>query len=333
MKANFYRLFISAIFLMFGLCPAIADESRKFKVLVVFSYEENFPWNVQIKEGIVSVLIKICEIKYFYMNTKSNFEGSVQKSKEAFALYQEFKPDGVIAADDDAQAMFVIPYLKDIVKTPVIFCGVNAEPENYGYPALNVSGVLERLYIAESISLAQQLLPSLKTVGYMIKDSPVAKIVSQQIQKESSAYSAKSVAFKTPKTQKEAVKMAEELRQQCDLLFYIALAGMPGDDGKPLTEKEAVKIVLKSFGKPAIAAIDYDIKYGALCGLRYTGNEHGETSAKMLLQAMQGTPVSRIPMTQNKQSKAMINISVLKELDIKPDPKILHSAELFKTEE
>jgi len=333
MKANFYRLIVLAVFLTCGLSPAMAEEGKKFKVLVVMSYEEDFQWCKDIKEGIDSVMGKTCETRYFYMDTKNNIAGGEQKAKEAYALYQEFKPDGVIVSDDDAQAMFVLPYLKDKVKTPVMFNGVNAQPDKYGYPASNISGVLERLYIGESIALAQQLVPSLKTVGYMIKDSPVAKIVFKQIESESSGYSAKSVAFKTPKTQKEAVAMAEELGRQCDLLFYIALAGMPGDDGKPLTEKEAVKIVLKSFGKPAIAVIDYDVKYGALCGLRYTGNEHGEVSANMLLKAMTGTPVSQIPITRNYTGKRMINVTVLKALGITPKPAAIKGAELVKTEE
>jgi hypothetical protein len=37
MKASFYSLIVAAVFLSSGLSPAEAQESKKFKVLVVFS--------------------------------------------------------------------------------------------------------------------------------------------------------------------------------------------------------------------------------------------------------------------------------------------------------
>jgi len=112
LKAIFYYLIVSAVFLTSGLCPAMAQESKKFKVLVVMSYEEDYPWDQDIKAEIDSVLAETCEIRYFYMNTKRDLGGGPGKAEEAYALYRQFQPDGVIAADDDAQAMFVVPYTR-----------------------------------------------------------------------------------------------------------------------------------------------------------------------------------------------------------------------------
>jgi hypothetical protein len=127
-KTLIYCFTLWAVFLAWGLSPAMAQENRKFKVLAVFSYEETHQNTIHCKKGIEAVLGGLCEIRYFYMNTKMNFSSGPVKAKEAFALYQEFRPDGVIATEDDAQSMFVLPYLKDRVKTPVTFCAVNAEP-------------------------------------------------------------------------------------------------------------------------------------------------------------------------------------------------------------
>ena len=153
-------------------CMSLPATAARHKVLVVMSYDETYPFEAEMREGIEAALADICEMSYFYMNTKKHFEGGPQKAKEAYALYQELQPDGVIAADDDAQAMFVVPYLKDHVKTPVMFCGVNAEPKKYGYPASNVSGILERGHDSESLALVQQLAPSVKTFGRIVKDTP-----------------------------------------------------------------------------------------------------------------------------------------------------------------
>jgi len=51
LKADFYRLIVLAVALTYGLCPAMAEESKKFKVLVVMSYEDDYPWVKEIREG------------------------------------------------------------------------------------------------------------------------------------------------------------------------------------------------------------------------------------------------------------------------------------------
>ena len=327
------HLAIWAAFCCCMISPQIshADPSR---VLVVMSYEEDFPWCMDIKEGIDRVLTESCEIRYFYMNTKSDLAGGPKKAKEAYLTYQQFKPEGVITVDDNAQSMFVLPYLKEKVNTPVMFCGVNAEPDKYGYPASNVSGILERPHFSESFAFAQQLVPSIKSVGFIIKESPTGHAHFSQIQRESDTYPAKLSAFKMPKTVAELMTMTAELREQSDALFIAALAGLVDASGKPISEKEGVKIALKSFGnKPTIGDEGYTVKYGALCTVVRTGQEQGETAAGMLLKAMRGTPVSEIPITRNHKGKRIINVTVMTALGIKPRPEILRGAELVRTQE
>ena len=91
------------------------------------------------------------------MDTKVNIKDGPKKAKEAYALFQQIEPDGLITADDNAQRLFVLPYLKGRYTTPVMFCGVNSAAEQYGYPTSNVSGILERGHISESIAFAKQL--------------------------------------------------------------------------------------------------------------------------------------------------------------------------------
>ncbi len=326
-----YRIIVGfVLMILFLFVPA--GNASSYKVLVVMSYESDFPWVVEIKEGIDFVLKDTCEIQYFYLNTKKNFKGGKKKAKEAYDRYLNFQPDGVIAADDNAQSMFVIPYLKDKVKTPVMFCGINREPEKYGYPSVNVSGILERLHIGESIAFVQQLHPSIKTFGFIMKDSTSSKGVLRQIEKQSSIYPAKFIAFKHPKTLVDATSMAEELKKHCDILFMASMEGVVDINGSPLEDSEIMPVVARIFGKPTITSNSYNVKFGALCAVVKTGQEQGSTSAGMLLKAMQGTPVSQIPITINRRGKRIINVTAMKELGIKAKPIILRGAELVRTE-
>lgn len=332
-KTLIYCFTLWAVFLAWGLSPAMAEENRKFKVLVVMSYEEDYSWSREIREGVESVLSGNSELRYVYLNTRrSDPDASKTKAEEAYELYQEFKPDGVIASDDNAQSLFVIPYLKDKVKTPIMFNGVNVEPQEYGYPTPHISGILERVHYIESIAFIQQIVPSVKTVGYLWGNNATAKGFHQQAQKEMDTYSAKSAAFTFADTFDQAMEMTNKLKTQCDAIFIDLVRGIRDKDGTPMNEKEVTSALIKNFGKPVLTANAYMMKYGALCAVVKTGQEQGAISAEMLLKAMQGTPVPQIPITRNYKGKRMINVSVLKELGIMPRPEILGSAELVRTE-
>ena len=153
LQVFFKKIFLGCLFSgllacsLFYASSALAEE--RFKVLVVFSYEQDYLWEVEIREEIEKVFSPYADLTFFYMNTKVALENGSEKAVEAFSLYQQLQPDGVIAVDDNAQSLFVVPYLKNRVSTPVIFCGVNADPKAYGYPAENVSGILERYHFEE----------------------------------------------------------------------------------------------------------------------------------------------------------------------------------------
>jgi len=317
---NFMGMFVPAI------------EAASCKVLVVMSYEEINPWCIEIKEGIDSALANTCELTYFYMNTKVSLEGGKEKAKEAYSLFQELQPDGVITADDNAQWMFVLPYLKDKVNMPVMFCGVNAEAEKYGYPASNVSGTLERGHARESIAFAKQLLPSIKTVGFLAKESPSGRALLRQVKSESDTYPAKFITFELVKAVKELVAAGKKLKEQCDVIYMDSMEGIFDDKGKPLDNKEITNVLKKVFDKPIIGANYYHVKEGALCAVVKTGQEQGRTAAEMLLKAMQGTSVAEIPITRNYKGRRVINVTVMETLGIKPRPIVLLGAKLVRTE-
>ena len=253
-----------------GIVPCYGA-AAPFRVLVVMSYHESYPWGMEIKEGIDGELAASCDLRYVYLDTKNDFAGGPEKAKRFYDIFLEYRPDGVIAADDAAQSMFVVPYLKNKVKTPVMFCGVNEEPELYGYPASNVSGILERVHVKESIALVQQLIPSVRTFGCIMKDDPSSYGILKQMHDEAEGYSAKFITARFVKSLKEAVAMARELKQKCDALFLTPMDGLPSPVGIPLTTGEVTPSIVKAFGKPTFSENSFNVKSGVLCAVVKTG--------------------------------------------------------------
>ncbi len=320
--------------------PTISPAGNgKKKVLVVMSYEEPIenPWSKEIKEGIDSVLAKTHEITYFYMDTKVNLEGGEKKAKEAYSLYQKLQPDGVITADDNAQSMFVLPYLlENKVKVPIMFCGVNATAVKYGYaqtkdprkPVVNISGILERGHIKESVAFIKQIIPDIKTIGILAKDSPSGKALLNQVKAESDTYNVKVGVAELVKTVEDLMKIIERL-QKCDALFMDSMEGLRDGD-KLLSYKDVIEIINRDIGIPLIGANKSHVTQGALCAVVKTGDEQGEAAAEMLLKAMRGTPVPDIRIVQNYQGRRIINVAVMKEQGIKAKPQVLIGTTLVK---
>jgi ABC-type uncharacterized transport system substrate-binding protein len=330
---NVGGIIIGLVLLLYPEEPATAADKAMYKVLAVMSYAPDYQFVQECQQGIASVLSDTCRIEYVYLNTKKNFAGGPQKAKEAYELYKKLRPDGVIAADDNAQSMFVVPYLKEKVKTPVMFCGVNEEPEKYGYPASNVSGILERISISQNLAFVKQLIPSIRTFGYMAYDSPTGRSILEYFKHEEHTFPLELAAARFPSTLAETKAMAAELNPLCDVLFVPTLRGIRDDNGNFLSDKQVVPILTGVFVKPVVGGHKANIKNGMLCGMTQPGQEQGAVAAEMLLKAMAGTPVSEIPITRNRQNKAIINVTVMQAFGITPKPIVLKGAELVRMEE
>lgn len=302
-----------------------------YKVLVVMSYDRAYAWEQEIREGIVDGLGDGCRAEWVYLDTKSHIEGGAQMAKKAYEVFLAFKPNGVIAADDNAQSMFVVPYLKDKVDTPVIFCGVNAAPEKYGYPAGNVTGIMEKLHIRQSIAFAQQLIPGIREIAYLFKSTPSADAVYDQFKQEHDTYPVSSVAFKRLRTYEETMAALEALKGKTDALFMESFEGIRDSTGRIYNDREMIPLIAAAYGKPLISNNLYHVQYGTLCAVIKTGQEQGEIAAKMLRRAMAGTPVSAIPMVQNRKGKKVINLKIMKSMGLKPASELLMGAILVGT--
>lgn len=309
--------------------PAFAQRQR---VLVIMSYEEEYVWEQDIRRGIQAGLGAHCELRFFYMDTKHHLAGGAQKAREALALFNRFKPHGVIAADDNAQSLFVVPYLRNRVDTPVIFCGVNAAPDTYGYPAKNVTGVLERQHFRETIAFAQMLQPSIRTVGFLMRPTPTTEALQDQIEKERASYPTRILPTTPVHTFEKAMQAVERLRSECDALVLNNLNGLLDDNGKPMEERKIFGPLARRFGKMPLGTIPVHVEYGALLTVANSGVEQGSLAAEMLLKCLRGTPIKDLPITRNRKGQRMINLKVMRALGIQPVPAILVGVTFYEGE-
>jgi len=319
-----------SMFFMSLILLSASAVAAEFKVLVVMSYEENNPWVKEIREGIDGVLRPSSEVTYFHMNTKVNREGGPAKAEEAFALFKSMQPHGVITADDDAVTMFIQPYLKDKTPTPIMFNGVNATAGKYGFPNAHVSGVLERAHVRESLALIKQIVPSIRQACFMTADVPPGKALRAQVEAEKASYPATVTDFHLVRDNYQIEALAKSLNANCDVLFVDSLEGILDKAGKPQTYQAVFPYIQRVFNKPILGGNRYQVEQGAWAAVVKTGQEQGELSAELLLQAMRGKAVSSLPVTQNSRGQRVINVTALERHGIIPQPMVLRGVTLVR---
>ena len=166
-----------------GAIPVRAQDKGR-QVFVLQSYNPEYIWSQTVDAGIHDALEGL-DVTYttYYMDAKRRHEPAQlrQAAQEALQLIGKSSPQVVISVDDAAQALVVAPHLKGLDRPQVVFCGVNALPSAYGFPAANVSGVRERWHYREGFALLKRISPSLHSVAFLIEESETGRFVVEDM--------------------------------------------------------------------------------------------------------------------------------------------------------
>ena len=319
----------ACLLLVFLLVIPHRAQTRTFRILVVMSYEKNFYWVHDLSRGIREVLGKGNNIRWFYMDGKIAPERAQHQGEQAFALYKKYRPDGIIAADDLAQIHFVLPYIRNRTTTPTIFVGVNKDPKKYQYPADNVTGIVEKIPIIQTLAFARMILPKARQVAFMMRNGPTAEGFFKQIHRDETAFPLRINSLNSPETLEEAVDIAATLRDKVDCLYIGGLEGLRDHNGIPMSEQNIFRHLDHTFGKPILGATAHHVHNGALLAVAQNGRQQGKLAANMLLQAMHGTPISKMPIISDTSCERILNIAAMRALRISPNPAVLVGARLI----
>jgi len=288
---------------------AVAD----VRILVVHSYNLDYPWTRAEDDGIMYVLgDKGFTLKKFFMDTQRypGEEYRVNIGQKALALVSEFKPQIVIATDDNAQEYFG-RHLVNRKHISLIFCGVNAEASQYNYPGNNVTGIYERVFIRDSLYLLKKAVPSIKTFSILSDTSSTSSSIAQYLKKLNLNIQMEDIILTNDFDRwKHAVKSI----QSDALILYVYHTVMK--DKEYIEPKEVIRWTLDNWNKPTLGLSDFAVEDGVLLGRVESGFEHGEMAAKQALEIIKGKKTSEIPITTAHKGLVLINERTARRLEI-----------------
>ena len=268
------RFILSTAAMILVLMVAVPAFSAEKKVLFIDSYHEGYDWSDGITRGVKSVLEGSgVNLKVLRMDTKRNNS-------------EEFK----IAAAEKARAE---------IDLPVVFCGVNWDASGYGFPASNVTGMIE---VNDVVGLIAQLRQFAKgdRVGFIAGDTETneKEIVNykKEFNLEVDAYLAKDFA--------DWKKGYSEMQTKVDILIVYNFVAVPDWDA------EAAKAFILANTKIPTGTMQSGVMDYAMLGFTKVAEEQGEWSAKAALKILHGTSPADIPIVRNEQGNLMVNAKI-----------------------
>lgn len=310
--------------------------SVKRKLLLIDSYHEGYPWSEGILQGALKTLgvtrapdgslddrKSSVTVRIAHMDTKRNTgeDFGREAAKKVKALIDSWKPDIVIAADDNASKLVIVPYVRG-GDLPVVFCGVNWDASGYGFPAKNVTGMVE-------VSLVPSMI---KALSPHIRGPRIGLLgaKNESNQKEADAYRDRlKIALSEVKLVDdfEAWRAAYvDLQSKVDLLLLAPPSFLAESAER---QAEARRFVLESTKIPTGSVEDWIAPY-SLVTFAKRASEQGEWAARTALSILGGTPPSQIPIVSNQQASVYINMPLARRLGVTFSVELLEQATLVE---
>lgn len=286
------------------------------KCMLVMSYHQGYAWNDGVQKGVESVLAKKCDLQIFYMDTKRNktVQHAKMMAEKAKKSIEKFKPDVLIASDDNASRYLVTKYFKN-TDLPVVFCAVNWDVSKYGYPYKNVTGMVEVAPIQPLFEISRKLLGKVKNITYL-----GANTFSEKKNAKRAVSVAKNSGVMTEIMLADTFDDWKKMfvaAQSADFILLGSNAGIKGWDNAA-----AVLHVKREAKKLSVSNHSWMAPF-SMYAMTKVAEEQGEWAAEAALAIIKGLSPTKIPIRVNRKWQTYINTPLLEKVGIKVDRKSL----------
>lgn len=304
---------------------------KKGKVLYVDSYHRGYEWSDGITKAILRVFnAKLNDddsvdnsnskvrLRIVRMDTKRN-KSEEFKHKAALkvkAIIDDWKPDLIIASDDNASKYLIVPYFKDKA-IPVVFCGVNGNADKYGYPFSNTTGMVEVLLIKQLVTTLEKFARG-DRLAFIAGNSTTDAIFKEYFEEALKRKVDTRFVDSFEKWKQEYLK----LQTESDMILITNGAGVPNWDA------EAAEELIKNNCKVPVGGWFEWRANLHLITYAQDPSEQGEWAASTALKVLGGEDIRHIPCVKNKKASIYLNMDFAKKLGIKFPMKLIDCAHL-----
>ncbi len=302
----------AAILLLVGAATGHAADT----VLVVHSYHAGYGWTDGIQAGIAEAMKgSDTTLEVFYMDAKRKTDAAERTAAGAAAMARvtALKPRVVITSDDAAQTYFAKALAGKTDAPAVVFSGVNAEAATYGYPAVNVTGILERPHVTQCLEFVHKIVPGATSVAFISDPGEVTDAMIPFF--KSQAQPVPIVAYDIARTFDEWKALVAR-HQDKDAILVHNYQSLKEADGKPADPKAVMAWTVAHTTKPLVGVFDFAVRDGCVFGITESAQEHGQESGRMAREILAGRKAGELPIITAKNGLILFNLKSAKSIGV-----------------
>ncbi len=319
-----FSVFI-ALFMFFTLASCQQSGSSKAKIFYINSYHKGYGSSDDVMRALENKLKSdSIELNIFFMDSKrkNSTEQIKQKALAAFNSIKAFKPDVIIASDDNAIKYLIEPHFKES-DIPVIFCGVNWSADEYDLPESQITGMLEVLPLRENLQIIKKYYPKGQKLLVLTENSSSAKKNKVLLDTLFT-----HVGFEPDYALVDDFEQWKEQFKAANDSFDVIY--LPTNGSISNWDKQAAKkFVAQHIKIPVITCDDFMMSY-AVFGLTKIAAEQGEWAGETALKILSGISPADIPVTKNVRSKAWLNKTLSDKIAFEPDTALKNKCEIIE---
>ncbi|MDY6950838.1 MAG: ABC transporter substrate binding protein [Thermodesulfobacteriota bacterium] len=326
---------------------SIEASSLPYRVFILHSYEAGHVCGQPQHDGVVATLRKAgfkeeegLEIDAYFMDTKrKNNTPELMDVQARLALerIRAFRPSVLVTLDDNAFRTVALKLVDSDI--PIVFSGMNGQPEDYhqknpwldsrSRPGHNITGVYEKLHIADALRVHSRLLPGVKKVRIFVDPSPTGRAISKQIQLEMEQESVPcSWEMKTATTWEEYQKEITLANADPEVgAIYPAALLLKDCKGQSYTAPDIFSWTVKNSKRPEIALNYAFTRMGLFGGAAVDFHAMGSQAGRMAALILKGEAPGTIPIEDAKRYALVFNLNRSKQLEINIPADILMAAD------
>lgn len=314
---------------------AFADEAEPFRILHLMSYHADWEWNIDQFQGFKDALDGVdIEYRVFEMNTKRSGAASSKSAKAegARALIDAWRPDLVYANDDDAQQYVTRQFVGSDI--PFVFSGVNANPTEYGLTgSANVTGVLEREHVVETVRLLRNLAPGVQKIAVIIDDGPTwSGVVATMKEALDGLPDVEVTEYRLVRTFAEYKALIGAYQQTVDAIAPLGIFHFKDENGKDVDYVDVLRWTVEHSRLPDFAFWRLRVERGTLCAVTVSGHAQGYAAGQLARAILvDGVSPASLPMRTTKKGRPVVNLARAQDLGLHLESSQLLSADIIRS--
>jgi hypothetical protein len=256
----------------------------------------------------------------------------------AIADIEAFKPD-ILFVLDDASIAFVMMPLIGRAAFPIVFSGMNAQPEMYNAqkkimdsrkrPGGNVTGMYEQLYAAQSLKVMMEAVPGLRgSKVVMITDTTgTGNALTKQFELELKDMRDVSWEIKRAGSWSDYTTLIERLNNDVSVkaIYPIAMT-IAGADGARYTSSQIFDWTIAHSRKPEMAVNYFFARMGLFGGAVINFGSMGRYAGQKGARILNGAKPGDLSIDDAPDYAIVFNVKRAKDLGIEIPARVLAAA-------